>query len=317
MLPLALALVTLDPAPRAELVADSVAFYAGPALVTRLHFGPGVAKPYCYPLNAPGPDCDVAVSRAWPLEPAPPGGSKDHPHHKSLWFGHGEVAAEGVPGRADFWTEEKGHGVIRLAGKVAPPVSNAGRVSVTLTLVWETAGGAAVVDEVRRVSLELVSGGRLLSVRSELKPHQGAVTFGDTKEGLLGLRVADRLNLLSEAGPVLESSTGKTVAAPAKEKENLSVWGEVADWHDSRGPDGVGVAVFDHPANRPRAAWHSRVYGLVAANPFGGKLAGFPGKRGEVGGTTLKPGEALVLRYGLFLHGSGADIRAAYKRFAE
>ena len=315
MLPLALALVALDPAPRAELAADSAAFYAGPALVTRLHFGPGAAKPYCFPLNAPGPNGDVAVSRAWPLEPAPPGGSVDHPHHKSLWFGHGEVTAEGVPGRADFWAEDKGHGVIRLAGKVAPPESKAGRVSVTLPLVWETAGGAAVVDEVRTVSLELVGGGRLLVVRSELKPHKGAVTFGDTKEGLFGLRVADRLNLRSEAGPVLESSGGKAAAAPAK--DNLAVWGEVADWHDSRGRDGVGVALFDHPANRPRAAWHSRAYGLVAANPFGGKLAGFPGKRGEVGGTTLKPGEALVLRYGVFLHGSGADIGAAFKRFAE
>ena len=114
---------------------------------------------------------------------------------------------------------------------------------------------------------------------------------------------------------MLSSASGRAIAAPAKDA--LAVWGELADWHDVGGADGAGVAVFDHPANRPRAAWHSRAYGLVSANPFGGKLAGFPGKRGQLGGVTLRPGEVLVLRYGVYLHGGGGgDVAAAFRRFA-
>ena len=48
---------------------EHVDFSIGNELVTRYHVGPEVAKPYFWPLNAPG---GVPVTRAWPMEPASP-----------------------------------------------------------------------------------------------------------------------------------------------------------------------------------------------------------------------------------------------------
>src|SRR5207249_1657673 len=77
--------------------------------------GPDVAKPYLWPLSAPG---GMPLTRAWPMEKAALGGSTDHPHQKSAWFCHGDVIPEGVELKqhikgvegVDFWSEGKGQG---------------------------------------------------------------------------------------------------------------------------------------------------------------------------------------------------------------
>src|SRR5437879_5043821 len=48
------------------------------------------AKPFLWPLVAPN---GLAVTRAWPIEPAVLV-SRDHVHQKSAWFTHGEVMLE-------------------------------------------------------------------------------------------------------------------------------------------------------------------------------------------------------------------------------
>ena len=50
---------------------------------------------YFYPLLGPG---GTAMTRHWPMKDLP-GEDHDHPHHRSLWFSHGEV--NGI----DFWAE--------------------------------------------------------------------------------------------------------------------------------------------------------------------------------------------------------------------
>src|SRR5579862_3514631 len=59
-------------------------------------------RPYCYPLIGPG---GVHMTRDYPMKD-PPGEDHDHPHHRSLWFAHGDVNGK------DFWTERKGCGTI-------------------------------------------------------------------------------------------------------------------------------------------------------------------------------------------------------------
>src|SRR5688572_33228895 len=39
------------------------------------------------------------MTRAWPVGPAEKGGTKDHPHHQSLWFTHDEV------NDSNFWSD--------------------------------------------------------------------------------------------------------------------------------------------------------------------------------------------------------------------
>ncbi len=55
-------------------------------------------KPILWPLNAPN---GLPLTRAWPMSDDTAGEKKDHPHHRSLWFTHGDV--NGV----DFWMEER------------------------------------------------------------------------------------------------------------------------------------------------------------------------------------------------------------------
>jgi hypothetical protein len=44
------------------------------------------------------------VIRHWPVKEAE-NGARDHPHHRSLWFAHGDVNGH------DFWGESEGHGL--------------------------------------------------------------------------------------------------------------------------------------------------------------------------------------------------------------
>jgi hypothetical protein len=63
---------------------------------TTLYFGPEAPKPYLHPLrSAQG----IVVTRGFPMRKDIPGESTDHPHHRGMYFAHGDV--NGV----DFWTE--------------------------------------------------------------------------------------------------------------------------------------------------------------------------------------------------------------------
>ncbi|MDB6058679.1 MAG: hypothetical protein JWO95_2523, partial [Verrucomicrobiales bacterium] len=61
------------------------------------YFFKDVPRPYCYPLLGPE---ELPMTRNWPME-NPPGEEHDHPHHRSLWYGYGNVNG------LDFWAEEK------------------------------------------------------------------------------------------------------------------------------------------------------------------------------------------------------------------
>ena len=82
----------------------------------------------------------------------------------------------------------------------------------------------------------------------------------------------------------------------------------------------VGIAVFADPGNPIPTCWHSRGYGLMAANPFGRARSGFPAMKGKTELVKLAKGEHLKLRYGVLLHqgdvkeGKVADY---YKEFVK
>ena len=65
---------------------------------TTLFFGPGTTKPYLHPLRAAS---GRIVTRLYPMEHGE-GETLDHPHHRGLWFGHGDVNG------LDFWGNEPG-----------------------------------------------------------------------------------------------------------------------------------------------------------------------------------------------------------------
>ena len=226
------------------------------------------------------------VTRGFPMDPGPDD-SQDHPHHRSLWFAHGDV------GGVDFW--HKG-GTIQTLGYEAD-LTQPGRVSLLLDLSWRDGDGREVLQETRRYSFGANGRERWIDISHSMRGAGRGVLFGDTKEGTFALRVAPSMRV---EGPV---AAGTLVNA-----EGLSgrdVWGKRSPWIAASGPiaDGSGqtreitVALFDHPKNlRYPTWWHARTYGLLAANPFGTQA--FEGRMQEASGRYyLDAGEVLTLRY--------------------
>ena len=269
---------------------DSIDVLADGELFATVRFGDDEG-PCVFPLNALG---EALVTRGFPIAPGPDD-ERDHPHHRSLWFAHGDV--EGV----DFW---HGKGRIEVLD-VAVELPAQSFASVVLSLAWRTEGGTVLLHERRTYTFHAERGLRWVEARHTLVPASSSVVFGDTKEGTFALRLAPTLN-----------SKGVVATGHLSDSEGRvddEVWGKRSPWIATTGevPTPAGqrrvltVALLEHPGNvRAPTWWHARTYGLLAANPFG--RAAFEGDLpGSEGAFTLESGETLTLCYRVLV-GDGA-----------
>ena len=207
-----------------------------------------VARPYFYPIMGPG---EVGMTRNWPMQPTT-SEPTDHVHHKGLWYAHGNV--NGV----DFWSEEKAFGktvhekFLGLDGGVIRERCN-----------WVAPDGKVFCSDERTIRFHSDSDVRVMDFEITLIASHGPVTFGDTKEGSMAIRLPGTMSVKGAKGHIVTSAGLRDVAA----------WGKPAEWVDYFGlVNGkvLGVAIFDAPQNpRHPTTWHVRDYGLFAANPFG------------------------------------------------
>lgn len=305
------------PGPRAQIVVSKrqIDLKSLGGVVATYVIDPTAAKPYFFPLNAlPA----VSVTRAWPIndsEKLTPK-EKDHVHHRSAWFCHGDVIPEGLDYKkhirgvagVDFWSEAKGHGKI-VCTKVGKPThdAKANRASVTTHNEWRTAEGQLVLEEERTLHFYHLGANRhLIVVDIDLHASQCPITFGDTKEGSFAVRVRRSVQVQKPGQGTMVNAEGKSGGGQGSNKDKKGAWGLVSDWCDYSGPvngDKVaGVALFADPKNPIDTAWHARDYGLLAANPFARAKSGFPGRAGNTELVKLKKGEHLKLRYAFYLH---------------
>lgn len=310
-----------------SVVKDGIEFKSGSVLVAKYATDAKYSKPFLYPVLAPG---NVPVTRAYPIEPAAPGGTNDHIHQKSVWFCHGDVIPEGIALKikasdknnkgVDFWSETKDkdgtkrHGDIKCV-KIGEPDA---RNRVETRNEWFTPDGVKILDEVRTIRFQERPEGRLFTFDIVLKATVCPISFGDTKEGSFGIRTHDALRPSEKTGATVSSAEGKVIAPGAK--DNLAVWGYPSAWIDYSGTvDGkqVGIAVFDHPGNPP-ANWHARAYGLNAANPFAREASGFPSQKGKSELFRIEKGGELVLHYAVYAHTGDVKtgkVAEAYEEF--
>lgn len=293
-----------------------VSFKLGDAVVTRYHAHAKVAKPYFWPVVTPG---GVAVTRDWPMVPDARE-AKDHKHQKSAWFCHGDVALEGykAPKRkgvegVDFWSEETGHGTIVCTGITQAIGAGAGRATVRTTNLWKDSTGKAILTEARTLVFRCRDASSwVIEVTSEMTATEGEIVFEDTKEGSFGVRVRDDLTEKPGKG-VLTNAEGL--------KGEKSLWGRKSAWCDYSGPTGgkvAGVAIVAHPGNKHPTCWHSRGYGLMAANPFGRNKSGFPDMKGRTDLVRLAKGESLKLTYAMLVHdGDAAAAKPGERVFGD
>jgi hypothetical protein len=252
--------------------------------------------------------------------PDRPGESRDHPHQRSVWFTFGDVIPEGIELKqrskgvagVDFWAEAPGHGRIVCEQVLLKQEGEAGRPAVIRTRnSWRTAEGHKVLDEIRTLQLfDLGQGESLLVFDFLLQATECPVTFGDTKEGAFGVRVAETMTERAKKGGVLTNAEGKRTMAEC--------WGRRSAWCDYSGPVGgrpVGLTLMDHPKNPSPACWHARDYGLLAANPFGRAKSGFPDVKGRSDLVRLQKGESIRFRYGLLVHNGDSKQGQVAERY--
>jgi len=260
---------------------------------TAYNFGDQVIRPYLYPLIGHG---GMGVTRNWPMVPASPGETTDHPHHKGIYTAQGEV--NGV----NNWGDGPGHGWIihreftcLFDGLVAG--------GFTEELDWTDPDKRTNMTETRRIVFYLTPArARVFDYEIALHASVGEVTLGDTKEGgLLSVRVASSMDVRAPGGGgKIENAYGAVGEAEA--------WGKRAPWCDYSGPragEWRGVALMDHEDNpRYPTHWHVRNYGLMTANPIGlHDFSGDPNRRWDL---VIAAGESVGWRYRVVVHDGDA-----------
>lgn len=280
---------------------------------TAFFIGAETQKPYLHPLRSPS---GKIVTRGFPMETIE-GESKDHPHHRGLWFTHGDVNG------FDFWANEAGQRSVGPKGRVV--VRKVGELkggkksgSIDTTFDWNAPDGKALLTETRRMTFYAGPGPRVMDFDITLRAIQKCV-FGDTKEGTFAVRLAAGLEEVMPRGITTPKRTGRMVDSEGRSGEK-AVWGKRAPWVDYAGElegEKLGLAIFDHPGNPKHPTyWHSRSYGLFAANIFGEH--DFYNDKTKNGGVTVEPGGTLRFRYRVLIHTGDAasGIAEAYKKFA-
>lgn len=286
-------------------------------------------KPTLFPLRTAS---GKAVTRGYPLEPRA-GERTDHPHQIGLWLNYGDV--NGV----DFWgnSDERAAKDVPHLGTVEQRsvrgvASGPGEGSLEVTAEWVDHYGKALLREDTRYVFRAGPDLRGVDRVTRLTAVDTAVTFHDTKEGMLGLRVArsleqpstDPVRLLEQDGSITTVPAADTtgITGRYRSSEGLrgdSVWGTRARWTALDGKvegEPVTIAILDHPSNPGFPTyWHARGYGLFAANPLGQKDFSRGEHRLEL---HLEPGESTTFRYRVLIL-SGPDvtnrIESEYREF--
>ena len=259
------------------------------------------AKPILYPLLGPG---GVPMTRHFPIEPAVEHEKSDHPHHRSVWFTHGNVNG------TDFWLEKEGEGG-KIIHEKFEKVTDGETAQIVAVNRWETPEGKVVCKDRRTITFGLDKGRQYFDYDVTVTPVDEPVTFGDTKEGAFGMRVAGTMKVDEKLGGTIVNDSG------VKDKD---AWGMRSAWVDYYGPVNdktVGITIMNHPSSYGYPThWHVRTYGLFAANPFG--VHDFEKKEKGAGAHTIKPGEEMNLRYRVLLHEGtteDADVAEAFSRY--
>jgi hypothetical protein len=255
-------------------------------------------KPFLFPLV--GPD-KVAYTRSYPMARAPSElKDQDHPHQRSFWFTHGNV--NGI----DFWGEAAQSGRIEEQAR-RTVVDGPALAQLTTKNDWTAPDGRTVCSDERVLTFYRTEDTRTIDFEVKILASHGPVTFGDTKEGTFGIRVASSMDVDKKTGGKITNAEGLT---------DESAWGQASAWVDYVGPIDNrtdGIAVLNHPSSfRFPTTWHVRTYGLFAANPFGWHDFG----KGKQGDHTIPAGQSITFRYRIILHTGDTKAAAVPEQFA-
>jgi cyanophycinase len=287
-------------------------------LVTSYLYADDLPKPVLYPVYTPS---GVLISRGYPLRDVK-GESQDHPHHAGIFFAYDRVNGN------NFWLNTSRTPHIQHI-RFTEVQGGEGRGRLGVVAHWVAKDGTVLLEERRDMIFRAGPDAYAIDFHIDLVAQKDPVVFGDTKEGLLAIRVADWMREpFEKKGGVIGisgSGNGKYLSADGDEGEK-DVWGKRARWVSLQASnDGkeVGVAIFDHPSsvNNP-TYWHARGYGLFAANPLGQGVfeASRSQDKAKPLGLTLKPGQKAHFQYRVLIYDgkkSRPQLEEEYKDFVK
>jgi hypothetical protein len=252
---------------------------------TVFHYGTDNNKPFLAPLRSAS---GKIVTRRFPMEEVP-GESRDHLHHRGLWFSYDAV------NNVKFWENEPTYnkgvmGVITVRKTQWVDGDKSGTLKASMD--WIGPGNKVLLKEDRDMTFYSDPKLRIIDFVITLTAVPDVV-FGDDHDGLFAIRLADAFTEL-KGGKMIDAN-GRTGM--------LQVWGKKSNWVDYTAElDGerLGVAMFDHPQNpRHPTYWHARDYGLFSANPLAQNA--FDDKL-EESHLKLPAGQKLVFRWRVVIH---------------
>ncbi|PAW62417.1 MAG: hypothetical protein B9S36_06210 [Verrucomicrobiia bacterium Tous-C2TDCM] len=274
--------------------------------------------PLFYPILGPG---QIPMTRKYPLEIIE-GEDTDHPHHQSLWFAHSEVNGHTFWAVREYGGKKPGKTLHRKFTSIENGAKEGRFVSENQYIAGD---GTVVMSDTRTVRFIApaeAGGPRILDITIAFHASNGAVTFGDQKDAGMAIRVASDLQVEKRTGEKDKMQAGAGHLLNSEGIRDKETWGKRARWLDAYGSIGgkpVGVAIMDHP-NNPRhpSHWHSRTYGLVAANVFGRRhFESLPDPK--AGQLIIPAGETVTFRWRFAFHEGDpvvAEVEDLYKAFA-
>lgn len=241
----------------------------GPWLLAGYRFSPVEPQPYLYPVlapNAPIPGLEKSVTLDAPA---------DHPHHRSVWWGHGDV--DGV----DFWLEGPHCGHIVHTGFDSVEAA-ADTARFVATSSWRRRDGTELMTDRRDVTVAFDdTDGLRIDLDVTLRPAGAELTLPQTVEsGLPAVRVADMIDLF-DGGHVLTSEGARDHAAGDTAARWVAAWGTIDASPPAKNPT-CGLAMMDHPSNPGHPnRWFVRPFGWLtpAGTQFGPRTVPVTGLR--------------------------------------
>ena len=268
-----------------------------------------LTKPVLYPLRTPG---GITVTRGWPFERIE-GEKQDHPHHIGLYFTYDQING------SNFWNNSKSP--LPAIKHVRADVK--GNRALQSVAMWVGKDDKPLLVEERLTSFVPGADQHIIDIDIKLQAVAEKVEFGDTKEGMFAIRLAQWLTESTDSKYTL--GTGRYLSCNGDEKES-GVWGKRAEWVRIQGEkDGktVGIAILNHPSstNYP-TYWHARGYGAFSANPLG-QYAFQKSKKvadAKPFGLKLKRGEKAPFKFRVIIYDGSRtkeQIDAEFEKYAK
>jgi hypothetical protein len=163
-------------------------------------------KPVLYPLRtAKG----TLVTRGFPLDPRP-GERVDHPHHVGLWLNHGNVNG------LDFWNNSdaiKKQDAPKMGTifhrRIVEAKSGADSGRLVVEMAWMTPDNTQLLKETTTFVFRGGPDARTIDRTTTLTALDQKVTFKDSKEGFLGMRMTRALEQPADKAEVFTDASGR------------------------------------------------------------------------------------------------------------